>query len=130
MFHRNLIFVQVNGIRLTIGPSFQYQEGDSAFGIYMPGSVMKHTCQSGWVVVPVGAANRACRMGRWDGQHGKCVPKTPRIKPRGSCPPPPLINNGYFLSERFSGEKPYVLPVSGNYQHTYEVRIILLSYSL
>ncbi len=40
---------------------------------------------------------------------------------RGSCPPPPVINNGYFLSERYSGEKPYVLPVSGSSQQTYEV---------
>ena len=96
---------------------------------FRPGSVMKHTCQSGWVVVPVSSANRACRMGRWDGSRGKCVPKSPRIKPRGSCPPPPLINNGYFLSElaeRFHGEKPYVLPVSGAYQHTYEVTLFLL----
>ena len=65
---------------------------------------------------------RACRRGRWDGQQGKCIKTVPRMKPRGSCSSPPFINNGYFLSERYSGEKPYVLPVSGNYQHTYEVR--------
>ncbi len=89
---------------------------------------MKHTCQSGWVVVPVISAHRACRMGRWDNGRGKCVPKSPRIKPRGSCPPPPLINNGYFLSElaeKYNREKPYVLPVSGAYQHTYEVNFML-----
>jgi len=112
--------IEVNGIRLTIGPSYQFQDDESSFGIYRPGSVMKHTCPNGWIVVPVGSTTRVCRTGRWDGQQGKCVKEVARVKPRGSCPPPPLINNGYFLSERYSGEKPYVLPVSG-FQLTYEV---------
>ena len=65
-----------------------------------------------------------CRKGKWDGQPGKCVRKTPRFQPRGSCPPPPLINNGYYLSERSSGEKPYVLPVSGQLPKQFEVGAI------
>jgi len=113
--------IEINGLRLSLGSVYLENHEDLSFGIYRPGSVMKHSCQNGYVVVPVGATTRVCRMGRWDGQQGKCIKKVPRIKPRGSCPPPPLINNGYFLSERYSGEKPYVLPVSGNYQHTYEI---------
>ena len=37
-----------------------------------------------------------------------------------------MINNGYYLSERSSGEKPYVLPVSGQY-HQFEVGAIARS---
>ncbi|XP_023343359.1 sushi, von Willebrand factor type A, EGF and pentraxin domain-containing protein 1 [Eurytemora carolleeae] len=114
--------IEINGIKLAFGSSsYHIDEDESEFGLYRPGSVMKHTCQNGWVVVPVGAVTRACRRGRWDGQQGKCIKTVPRMKPQGSCSSPPFINNGYFLSERYSGEKPYVLPVSGNYQHTYEV---------
>ena len=57
-----------------------------------------HPPPPGHVVVPVVSATRVCRKGRWDGQGGACVRKTPRFQPRGSCPPPPLINNGYYLS--------------------------------
>ena len=91
-------------------------------GVYRPGSVLKYSCHPGHVVVPVLSATRVCRKGKWDGQPGKCVRKTPRFQPRGSCPPPPLINNGYYLSERSSGEKPYVLPVSGPLPKQFEVR--------
>ena len=36
-----------------------------------------------------------------------------------------MINNGYYLSERYSsGEKPYVLPVSGHLTKTFEVGAI------
>ena len=37
-----------------------------------------------------------------------------------------MINNGYFLSERSSGEKPYVLPVSGHAKQ-YEVEFAVNS---
>ena len=99
---------------------------DTMSGVYKPGSVLKYTCLPGHVVVPVLSATRVCRKGKWDGQPGTCVRKTPRFLPRGSCPPPPLINNGYYLSERSSGEKPYVLPVSGQY-HQFEVGAIARS---
>ena len=100
--------------------------GDSSdpAGVYRPGSVLKYSCHPGHVVVPVLSATRVCRKGKWDGQPGKCVRKTPRFQPRGSCPPPPLINNGYYLSERSSGEKPYVLPVSGQLPKQFEVGAI------
>ena len=92
-----------------------------------------------------------CRKGKWDGQvrnliifipkyqiskyskciafdhlqPGQCVKKNPRFTAHGNCPPPPLINNGYYLSERYSsGEKPYVLPVSGHLTKTFEVGAI------
>ena len=100
---------------------------DSMSGVYKPGSVLKYTCMPGHVVVPVLSATRVCRKGKWDGQPGTCVRKTPRFLPRGSCPPPPLINNGYYLSERSSGEKPYVLPVSGHLSHQFEVGAIARS---
>ena len=92
--------------------------------VYRPGSVLKYSCHPGHVVVPVLSSTRVCRKGRWDGQPGKCVRKTPRFQPRGSCPPPHLINNGYYLSERSSGEKPYVLPVSGQLAKQFEVNLI------
>ena len=58
-------------------------------------------------------------------QPGQCVKKNPRFTAHGNCPPPPLINNGYYLSERYSsGEKPYVLPVSGHLTKTFEVGAI------
>jgi len=94
-------------------------------GIYRPGSVLKYTCHPGSVVVPVVASTRVCRKGRWDGQPGQCVKKSPRFKPQGHCSSPPLINNGYYLSERYtSGEKPYVLPVSGQLNKQFEVGAI------
>ena len=67
-------------------------------GVYRPGSVLKYTCQvqlcgveakyvltflspqPGSVVVPVVSATRVCRKGRWDGQPGQCVKKTPRFQ--------------------------------------------------
>lgn len=104
--------VEVTGRRETYPDN---DHSDTLSGVYRPGSVLKYSCHPGHVVVPVLSATRVCRKGKWDGQPGTCVRKTPRYQPRGSCPPPPLINNGYYLSERSSGEKPYVLPVSGNF---------------
>ena len=83
--------VEVTGRRIT------YPDSDlssAMTGVYRPGSVLKTTCHPGHVVVPVVSATRVCRKGAWDGQAGACVRKTPRFQPRGSCPPPPLINNG------------------------------------
>ena len=113
--------VEVTGRRETYADN---DLSDSATGVYRPGSVLKYTCHPGHVVVPVVSSTRVCRKGKWDGQPGTCVRKTPRFQPRGSCPPPPLINNGYYLSERHSGEKPYVLPVSGHLSKQFEVGAI------
>ena len=119
----SIVYIQVTGRRDTYADN---DLSDTMSGVYKPGSVLKYTCLPGHVVVPVLSATRVCRKGKWDGQPGTCVRKTPRFLPRGSCPPPPLINNGYYLSERSSGEKPYVLPVSGQY-HQFEVGAIARS---
>ena len=48
----------MNGIRVSIVPPYELGEDDSDFGLYKPGSVMKHKCPNGFVVVPVNSATR------------------------------------------------------------------------
>ena len=87
--------IEVTGKRDSTLNTYSGDVGGPA-GIYRPGSVLKYTCHPGSVVVPVVASTRVCRKGRWDGQPGQCIKKSPRFKPRGHCSSPPLINNGYF----------------------------------